>query len=127
MVFTHCVLSVLGWTHSLTCLSRHRGCNLHVRGRGMNTHYSLHRQSLKGLIGTLQDLVNSEQKEVAPGTVITPKSKTVHSVVMLANLAKVSMCSVFKGSDNLDPPEQPQGADEGIHYRLIQCPGWHLR
>jgi hypothetical protein len=37
------------------------------------------------------------------------------------------VCRVFDGFDDPDPPEQPQGADEGTHYTLTECPDWHLR
>ena len=76
---------------------------------------------------TLQAMVNGKLKEVASGAIVAPKSKMMHTVVMPANLARVSLCSVIEGFDDLEPPEQPLGAYEGIRYTLVQSFGWNLR
>ena len=39
---------------------------------------------------------------------------------------RVEVCMVFPSCKEVDPNEQPQGADEGTHYTLIECPSWTL-
>jgi hypothetical protein len=63
-------------------------------------------------------MVNGELKEDATSTIVAPKSKMMHNVVMPVNLARVSLCCVIEGFDDLEPPEQPLGADEDIRYIL---------
>ena len=58
-----------------------------------------------------------ELKDVATGMIIQPKSTTLHTVAMDANVLKVTLGRVLPGCEDMDPPIQPEGADE----RLTLC------
>ncbi|KAK1668664.1 hypothetical protein QYE76_056823 [Lolium multiflorum] len=65
-----------------------------------------------------------ELKDVATGMIIQPKSTTLHTVAMDANVLKVTLGRVLPGCEDMDPPIQPEGADE--HLTLENCHGYTM-
>ena len=57
-----------------------------------------------------------ELKDVATGMIIQPKSTTLHTVAMDANVLKVTLGRVLPGCEDMDPPRQPPGADEHMPW-----------
>ncbi|KAK1631515.1 hypothetical protein QYE76_005830 [Lolium multiflorum] len=65
-----------------------------------------------------------ELKDVATGMIIQPKSTTLHTVAMDANVLKVTLGRVLPGCEDMDPPIQPEGADE--HLTLENFHGYTM-
>jgi hypothetical protein len=68
--------------------------------------------------------VDGELKDVAKGTIIQPNNTIMHHKEMVSEVFKVRLAQVLPGCENMDPPTQPQGADE--HKTLAGCFGWVL-
>jgi hypothetical protein len=68
---------------------------------------------------TLLHFVNGELKDVAKGKIIALKSLTVHTRPLDPALFKISLALVLPRYEDLDPPVQPQGAEE--HVSLGGC------
>ncbi|KAK1627406.1 hypothetical protein QYE76_001721 [Lolium multiflorum] len=65
-----------------------------------------------------------ELKDVATGMIIQPKSTTLHTVAMDANVLKVTWVECCRGAKTWTPPIQPEGADE--HLTLENYHGYTM-
>ena len=68
--------------------------------------------------------MGGELKDVAKGTIVQPKNRVIHGKPMSDSLHRVCVASVSSGCDDVDPPVQPEGAEE--HMTLGGCHGWTL-
>jgi hypothetical protein len=68
--------------------------------------------------------MDDEPKDVAKGTIIQPNSTIMHHKEMVSEVFKVRLAWVLPGCKDMDPPTQPQGADE--HKTIEGCFGWVL-
>ena len=66
--------------------------------------------------------VGDELKEVATGLILKTGSELMHHAPVDKGFMKVKVVTVPKVYHNMDPPVQPQGADE--HVVLGKCPEW---
>lgn len=65
-----------------------------------------------------------ELVEVATGTVIQPKERTMHHSRMDENKMRVRLANVVSEYRDVLPPEQPPGCDEGDNLVLGDCTTW---
>jgi hypothetical protein len=68
--------------------------------------------------------VDGELKDIAKGTIIQTNSTIMHHKEMVSEVFKVWLARVLLGCKDMDPPTQPQGADE--HKTLEGFFGWIL-
>jgi hypothetical protein len=68
---------------------------------------------------TLLQHVDGELKDVAKGSIVHPKNRMFHSKPMPDGMFRVSVAWVLPGCNGLDPPVQPDGAEE--HTTLKGC------
>ena len=70
----------------------------------------------------LLQYVGGELKVVAKGTIIQPKNRVIHGKPMSDSLHRVCVASVLSGCYDVDPPVQPEGAEE--HMTFGGCHDW---
>lgn len=68
--------------------------------------------------------VDGMLKDVAKGSIVQPKMLMMHNKPVPAGMFRVTLVRMLKDCDDIDPPNQPEGADE--HKTLRGCYGWPL-
>jgi hypothetical protein len=72
----------------------------------------------------LHNVAGGVLKDVATGVLIQPANRMMHTIPLDDVVMRVRLARVLSGFDDLDPPIQPQGAEE--HKTLVDCFGWPL-
>ena len=68
--------------------------------------------------------VDGVLKDVGKGSIVQPKGLMMHNKPIPAGWFQVRLVRAFKGCERIDPPRQPEGAEE--HKDLDGCCGWPL-
>jgi hypothetical protein len=69
--------------------------------------------------------VDNELRDVAHGSIVNPRHRTLHTVEMGPGDFRVTLARVYPGCEHLYPPYQPPGADEEM--KLGECVNWPLK
>ena len=73
---------------------------------------------------TLLHKVDGVLRDVGKGTIIQPKGLMMHNKPIPAGWFRVKVVRALKGFERIDPPRQPEGAEE--HKDLEGCYGWPM-